>query len=153
MKVSSRTHYGLRAMTRLAKTHGERTLSLSEIAAVEHLPLPYLEQVILPLRRSGLVEGTRGAHGGYRLTRAPADIRISDVVRALEPEALAPVECFLDGYIEGSCAVQTDCASRPLWARVKAAAVAVLDSTTLADLDQSEATSTHSKGTAVTIHG
>ena len=61
MRISSRTHYGLRAMTELAKAYDQRTLSLSEIASVEHMPLPYLEQLISPLRRAGLIEGTRGA--------------------------------------------------------------------------------------------
>jgi Rrf2 family protein len=135
MKVSSRTHYGLRAMTELAKVYGGGTLSLSEIANREGLPLPYLEQVIGALRRAGLVEGTRGAHGGYRLTRAPANIKVGEVVRVLDgPDATAPVECVADGYVDGSCARDTECLSRPLWSRVKAALDLVLFTTTLADL-------------------
>lgn len=136
MKVSSRTHYGLRAMTELAKMHGGgATLSLSEIAARESLPLPYLEQVIGPLRRAGLVEGTRGAHGGYRLTRPPETIAVGEIVRVLDgPDATAPVECVGEGYVEGGCVREGDCLSRPLWSRVKAAMDMVLFSTTLGDL-------------------
>jgi len=136
MKISSRTHYGVRAMTELAKAQG-RTLSLSEIASVEGMPLPYLEQVVVPLRRAGLVEGMRGLHGGYRLTRAPESITVGEIVRALEgPDATALVECVSDGYVDGACAREGDCLSRPLWQRVKAAMDAVLFTTTLADLCQ-----------------
>ena len=135
MRISSRTHYGLRAMTELAKAYRERTLSLSEIASVEHMPLPYLEQLVSPLRRAGLIEGTRGAHGGYRLARAPTEITVGQVVRILEgPDATAPVECLAESYVEGGCTRESACASRPLWARLKAAFDAVVDSTTLADL-------------------
>jgi Rrf2 family cysteine metabolism transcriptional repressor len=135
MKVSSRAHYGLRAMTELAKTYGQGTLSLSEIAAREHMPLPYLEQVIGPLRRARLVEGTRGVHGGYRLARAPSQISVGEVVRVLDgPDATAPVECVAEGYVDGTCIREADCLSRPLWSRVKAAMDMVLFGTTLADL-------------------
>jgi Rrf2 family cysteine metabolism transcriptional repressor len=136
LKLSSRTHYGLRAMTELAKAHGlGRTLSLTEIAQVEHIPLPYLEQLASPLRRAGLIEGTRGLHGGYRLTRAPDQVRVAEVVRVLEgADATAPVDCLTESYVEGACVRDVECLSRPLWAKVKAAADAVLESTTLADL-------------------
>lgn len=135
MKVSSRAHYGLRAMTELARAYGQGPLSLTEIASREGMPLPYLEQVIGPLRKAGLVEGTRGAHGGYRLTRAPDEIRIGEIVRVLDgPDATAPVECVADGYVDGACARDTECLSKPLWGRVKAAMDMVLFTTTLGDL-------------------
>src|SRR3954447_199075 len=72
VKVSSRAHYGLRAMTELAKSHGRGPLALSEIARVESMPQSYLEQLVAELRKAGLVEGLRGLHGGYTLTRNPA---------------------------------------------------------------------------------
>ena len=135
MKISSRTHYGLRAMTELAKSFGQRTLSLSEIAAVEHLPQPYLEQLISPLRRAGLVEARRGVHGGYRLARAPETIMISEVVQALEgPDATAPVECVRNSYVDGSCVREKECVSRTLWGRLKDAYDQILFNTSLADL-------------------
>src|SRR3981081_1926063 len=91
MKVSTRVHYGLRAMTELARSYREdRLLAISEIARNEDLPLSYLEQLVGELRRAGLVEGTRGVHGGYRLARAPEAITVGDINRVLEGEA-APV--------------------------------------------------------------
>ena len=59
-------------------------LSLSEISRTELLPLAYLEQLIGELRRAGLVEGVRGLHGGYRLTRGPSEITVGEVYRVLE---------------------------------------------------------------------
>ena len=133
LKVSSRGHYGLRLMTELARAQGEGPLSLTEVARVEGLPLPYLEQLVVPLRKAGLVEGTRGLHGGYRLSRPPAEITVGDVMRILEgPVAL--VECTADEYRAGGCAREPACSSRSIWWRVKLAVEAVLDGTTLADL-------------------
>jgi Rrf2 family transcriptional regulator, cysteine metabolism repressor len=133
VKVSSKAHYGLRAMTELAQAHGRGPLALSEIARAEHLSLGYLEQLMAALRRAGLVEATRGASGGYRLTREPAAITVGQIYRALEGP-IGPVECVEDGYIAGSCDREPACASRGIWRRVRASIEQVLDSTTLADL-------------------
>ena len=134
LQVSQRAHYGLRAMTELAKAYGHGPLSLAEIAEAEHLPVGYLEQLAMPLRRAGLIEGTRGAHGGYQLAQAPADLTVGQVVRALEGE-VAPVECLSIEYLPGACVREPGCRSRPLWERVKESIDQVLDSMTLADLN------------------
>jgi Rrf2 family protein len=138
MKVSTRVHYGLRAMTELARSYGEqRLLSIAEIARNEDLPLAYLEQLVGELRRAGLVEGTRGVRGGYRLARAPSAITVGDVYRVLEG-AIAPVECTAEDYLPGTCLRESGCLSRSIWERVQAAILGVLDSTTLDDLVISE---------------
>jgi len=138
MKVSTRVHYGLRAMTELARAydHGH-LLSISEIARSEALPLAYLEQLVGELRRAGLVEGTRGVRGGYRLARAPQAITVGDVYRVLEGE-VAPVECTAEDYLPGTCARDSVCMSRSIWERVQQAILVVLDSNTLEDLMHSE---------------
>jgi Rrf2 family cysteine metabolism transcriptional repressor len=133
VKVSSRAHYGLRAMTELAKAYGSGPLALSEIARVEGLPAAYLEQLVAELRKAGLVGGVRGLHGGYTLTRAPSQITVGEVVRALEGP-IAPVECTAEDYAAGSCQREPDCLSRAVWQRVKESIDAVLDATTLQDL-------------------
>jgi Rrf2 family protein len=133
LKISSRGHYGLRLMTELARAHGAGPLSLTEVARTESLPLPYLEQLVVPLRRAGLVEGTRGLHGGYRLAAPPESLTVGAVLRVLEgPVAL--VDCTADGYVSGACDREPFCFSRGLWARLKDAVTSVLESTTLADL-------------------
>ncbi|MBI4492329.1 MAG: Rrf2 family transcriptional regulator [Chloroflexi bacterium] len=133
MKVSTRIHYGLRAMIELAKVHGTRPLALSEIARTEELPLAYLEQLVADLRRAHLVGGMRGLHGGYRLTRPPAQVTVGDVVRALEGP-LALVDCLSQDYQPGGCEREIECLSRSIWSQVKQSIEQVLDSTTLEDL-------------------
>jgi Rrf2 family transcriptional regulator, cysteine metabolism repressor len=133
LQVSQRTHYGLRAMTELAKAYGQGRRSLTWIAEAQHLPAGYLEQLVIPLRRAGLIEGVRGAHGGYQLARPPSQVRVGEIVRALEG-AVAPVECLSEDYPQGSCELELGCLSRPIWQRLKESIDEVLDSTTLADL-------------------
>jgi Rrf2 family protein len=147
MKVSTRVHYGLRAMTELARSYREeRLLSITEIARSEALPLAYLEQLVGELRRAGLVEGTRGVRGGYRLAREPQAITVGEVYRVLEGE-VAPVDCTAEDYLPGSCAREPVCLSRGIWSRVQAAILGVLDSTTLEDLQITEALQQHAVST------
>jgi Rrf2 family cysteine metabolism transcriptional repressor len=133
MKFSSRARYGLRAMVALAPGYSKGPISLAEIAESEDISLSYLEQLIALLRRAGLVEGTRGARGGYRLAADPALITAGQVVRALEGP-LAPAECVAEGVEPGFCRRQTVCSSKPLWEQVRDSIAQVLDTTTLADL-------------------
>jgi Rrf2 family transcriptional regulator, cysteine metabolism repressor len=135
VKVSTRAHYGLRAMTQLARSYGQGLLSLAEISRTELLPLAYLEQLIGELRRAGLVEGVRGLHGGYRLTRPPGEITVGEVYRVLEGP-IAPVECTAEDYLPHACDREEGCVSRPVWERVQQAIMGVLDQTTLNDLCQ-----------------
>lgn len=122
-------------MTQLARAHGQGLLSLAEISRTELLPLAYLEQLIGELRRAGLVEGVRGLHGGYRLTRPPGEITVGDVYRILEGP-IAPVECTAEDYLPHSCDREVGCVSRPVWERVQQAIMGVLDRTTLNDVCQ-----------------
>ncbi len=133
MRVSSKAHYGLRMMTEFARAYERGPLSLAEVSRIEHLPLSYLEQLAAQLRRGGLVDSTRGVRGGYRLTRHPHSISVLDVVRVVEGE-VAPVECVAHDYVPGACIREGDCASQPLWRRLKDSIDAVLSQTTLEEL-------------------
>src|SRR5918998_3882456 len=120
-------------MTELARSYGHGLLSLAEISRTELLPLAYLEQLVGELRRAGLVEGVRGLHGGYRLTRRPDEITVGEIYRVLEG-AIAPVECTAEDYLPHSCEREAQCLSRSVWERVQQSISAVLDATTLNDL-------------------
>lgn len=133
MRVSSKAHYGLRMMTEFARGYGRGPLSIAEVARTEHLPVAYLEQLAAQLRRGGLVESTRGVHGGYTLASRPSDITVLDVVRVVEGE-VAPVECVAHDYVSGTCIREGECASRGLWQRLKQSIDSVLEQTTLASL-------------------
>jgi Rrf2 family protein len=138
MIFSTKAEYGVRVMVELARRGGEQPVALTEIAEHEGLPLAYLEHLVARLRRAGLVESRRGAHGGYLLTREPGAITMAEVVEALEG-AIAPIECFSptpDGTIH--CVMASDperiCTSKLLWTRVQGAIVQTLEQMTLAEL-------------------
>ena len=90
---STKAEYGVRVMAHLAKRGGDSPISLGTIADAEGLPLAYLEHLVQRLRKAGLVESRRGAHGGYTLAREAGDITMAEVVRALEGD-IAPIECI-----------------------------------------------------------
>lgn len=135
LRVSTRGEYGVRLMVDLARHYGEAPRSLGEISESEGLQLKvqYLEQLVRSLREHGLVESTRGAHGGYRLSRAPDELRMSEIVRALEGQ-IAPMICATEGEMEVVCDRLDGCTTKFLWAHVRDAIVAALDALTLADL-------------------
>lgn len=84
MKLSTRSRYGLRAMLVLAMHQGDEPVMTKEIAEKQNLPSTYLEQLMLTLRKAGLVISTRGAKGGYILGRDPKDISLAQIIIALE---------------------------------------------------------------------
>lgn len=133
MRVSARAHYSLRMMTEFAKGFGDGPLSLAEVSRVEHLPLAYLEQLAAQLRRAGLLESTRGVHGGYSLTRPPEEISVLDILSVVEG-TVAPVECLSPGYESGACVRDSGCASRGLWGRLKDSIESVMRATSLAEM-------------------
>ncbi len=131
---STRGEYGVRLMVELARHHGGGPISLTEMADHESLPRPYLEQLVVSLREAGLVASTRGAHGGYSLTREPAEIRMSEVLRALEGP-IAPMICASeDPAHAGLCGRTSFCNVNILWVRVRDAVIGALDSVTLDQL-------------------
>ncbi|MGA1613278.1 MAG: Rrf2 family transcriptional regulator, partial [Lutimaribacter sp.] len=84
MKLSTKGRYAMVALTDLALRPGEELVTLGDIARRQDISLPYLEQLFVKLRRGGLVESVRGPGGGYRLARAPSEIRVVDVLSAVD---------------------------------------------------------------------
>ena len=121
-------------MVQLGRRAGRGPASLTEIALEEDLPRAYLEQLVMSLRDAGLVRSTRGARGGYELTRAPGDIRMSDVLRALEGP-IAPMICASEDSEHATvCDRSSRCTVSVLWVRIRDAVTGALDAMTLADL-------------------
>ena len=120
-------------MAQLARHHGRGPASLTEIAEQEDLPRAYLEQLVISLRDANLVHSTRGAHGGYELTRAPEQIQMGEVLRALEGP-IAPMICVNDDADHVTCARTGYCTVNFMWVRVRDAIAGALDSMTLADI-------------------
>jgi Rrf2 family cysteine metabolism transcriptional repressor len=133
--ISTKGEYGVRIMVDLARHYGERPRSLTDISQAEMLPLAYLEQLVKLLREANpsLVTSTRGAHGGYRLSRNPADISMGEIVRVLEGP-IAPMICATEGEMTQICGFLDSCKTKYLWAKLRDVVVQTLDSMTLADL-------------------
>lgn len=124
----------MRLMVELARHYGSGPVSLSEMADHEQLPRPYLEQLVVSLREAGLVTSTRGAHGGYELSRPPAEIRMIKVITALEGP-IAPMVCASDDlHNVETCQRAGFCNVERLWLRVRDAIVEALGSMTLREL-------------------
>jgi len=132
MRFSAREQTGLRAMVELARWYGSGPVPLSEVAATQEVSLSYLEQVIAPLRRAGLLVSTRGANGGYSLAQPPEKITVGDVIRVLEG-AIVPIRCVTDQSCE-PCSLGSRCATRSVWQIVRDRLTETLDNITLADI-------------------
>ncbi len=122
MMFSTKAEYGIHVMAHLARNDGEEPIALGAIADAESLPVAYLEHLIQRLRKAGLVESTRGAHGGYRLSRPAKAITMAEIVEALEG-SIAPIECIsagTDGSLVCSREIKADvppCPTKLLWTR------------------------------------
>jgi Rrf2 family protein len=130
MKLSTRSRYGVRLMTRLALHHAKGSVLMKDISRQEGISEKYLGQIIIPLRGAGLVSGRRGAGGGYRLTRKPAEISVRDIVEVLEGD-LSLVPCVGDPE---ACLRSGACAATTVWHKLAADMSRVLGSYTLKDL-------------------
>lgn len=132
MRLSTKGHYGLKAMFDLAQHFGSDPIPLKSVAERQNLPEYYLEQLIAVLRKAGLVKSVRGAQGGYILARKPGEIKVGDIIRALEGP-IAPVEC-VNEFTPTECDNADYCITRSVWARVRDSIIEVLDSISLDDM-------------------
>ena len=130
MKISTKGQYGTRALLDLALHYGEGPLLIKDIAKRQGISQHYLEHIFIRLSAAGLVNGTRGAKGGFALAKPPAQIKISEVIQLMEG-SLAPVQCVDDPKL---CSRAASCVTRDIWADMKTAMSKVLESSTLQDL-------------------
>ncbi len=92
MKLSKKSEYGLRALLELTKAYGQSALRRSDIAEVQHIPVGFLETILLELKRAGILGSRPGVQGGYRLIKRPEDVSLGQVIRILDGP-LAPIPC------------------------------------------------------------
>jgi Rrf2 family cysteine metabolism transcriptional repressor len=130
MKISTKVRYGTRAMLELASHYGEGPIELKEIARREDISIKYLEQVIIPLRTTGLVKAVRGSKGGYSLAKPPSEILLNDLVKTLEGP-LDLIECLRNPAVCGR--VQT-CVTRDIWMEIQEAIHKIFNSVSLQDM-------------------
>jgi Rrf2 family protein len=132
LKVSQKLEYAIRAMIELAEHRDDEALTPArEIAERQQVPLRFLEQQLGALSRAGLVESFRGAGGGCRLARDPADITVAEVADAIEGQ-IYPVFCLEPS--DHTCFADSRCGLQGFWADVARAILDVFERTTVADL-------------------
>ncbi len=131
MMISTRGRYALRVMADIASNQEDGYVPMKDVAKRQGLSLKYLEQIIPPLTKNGMIVGVQGKGGGYRLTKKPKDYRIGDILRLTEKE-LAPVGCLAKGA--PVCERRPQCKTIGFWEGLNDAVNDYLDSKTLEDL-------------------
>ena len=137
MRITTWAEYGVICALHLAKRTDTGPVTGREIAAQERLPADYVEQILLRLRRAGVITSTRGARGGYTLSRPPEEISIRAVIQASELETF-DLHCLSHPVEEDRCAASHSCSIRPIWVLLQTKIDDVLESVYLADLLQDE---------------
>jgi len=135
MRLSTRSRYSTRLILELAKKYDQGPIYLKDISNSQEISLKYLGQLIIPLKIAGLIKSTRGAHGGYFLSKAPDKIRLSDIVVAVEGP-LFLLECLENSDI---CNRSDICEVREFWKVINDKFYRSLEDITIKDiLDRSK---------------
>ena len=129
MKLTTRSRYGARLMLDLARHFGQGPVHLKDVANREGISVKYLEQLIIPLKKNGLVTSVQGPKGGHILARPPESISFAEIIKSLETSA-SLVECVDSPQ---SCSRSEECPTRDIWQQVKQAMYRELENLTLAD--------------------
>lgn len=140
MRLSKKSEYGLRALLELTLAYGKTSLQRHDIADRQHIPIEFLEQILLALKRAGLLASRRGMKGGYQLIKRPEDITVGQVVRILDGP-LAPISCVSKTAYQKcrDCpyADKTLCPVQQVMGPVRDAIADILDNYTLNDFASS----------------
>lgn len=139
MRITTWAEYGVICALHLAKRTETGPVNGREIARLERLPADYIEQILLRLRRAGVINSTRGARGGYVLARPAAEISMRDVIHASELETF-DLHCLSHPVEEDRCSASHSCSIRPVWVMLQQKIDDVLQGVTLADLLHDEPT-------------
>lgn len=136
MKLSTKGRYAMVALTDIALQPQDKLVTLGEISQRQSISLPYLEQLFVKLRRGGLVESVRGPGGGYRLASAPSEIRIVDILAAVDETVDAMhTGAGASGGMSGSRAQSL---TNRLWQSLSAHVYVFLHQTRLSDVIENE---------------
>lgn len=131
MKVSTKGRYALRLMVDLGLQEEDGYISLKDISRRQNISIKYLEQIVTPLNRAGLVRSARGAQGGYRLAKAPGEYTAGQILRTIEG-SMAPIACLECEVNE--CEHYDKCATIEFWEGMSKVISDYVDSVTLEHL-------------------
>lgn len=133
MRITTWAEYGLICAVHLARRASDGPVTGRDIAERERLPSDYVEQILLRMRRAEIVRSTRGARGGYMLSRAPSDISVRDVIKASELTTF-DLHCVSHPVNSERCADSGNCSIRPVWVLLQQRIDEVLEGVKLSDL-------------------
>jgi len=135
--LSKKAKYALKALLFLSKNEDRGVILIAEISEKEGIPKKFLEQILLELKKQGILQSKRGKEGGYFLGRKPKDIGIGQVVRIIDGP-LAPIPCVSKMAYRrcDECIDEKTCEIRNLFLQVRDATIEILDNTSLEDLEQ-----------------
>jgi len=134
MKISAKDEYGLRILLRIAKHDDAEGMSISKISEAEGLSEPYVAKITRMLRLSGFVQSTRGNRGGYVLSKSADEIKIGEVLRALDGALYDESFCTDHSGQESFCTNSVGCSVRSVWRMLQSKVDQILDGITVADL-------------------
>lgn len=138
MRITSSIEYATRLMVTLAAEHGAAPVPAERLAELDNVPADYVSQILVKLRRAGLVTSHRGSAGGYSLSRGPSEITVAQVVRAVDG---AVFEETCERYTAGTkdCRHQGQCAISPVWTKLGELVTGYFESVTLAKILEQKA--------------
>lgn len=125
MNLTTKTEYGLRALSYLRDKYNNGPINISEISSELNLSKTYIEQIFRKLKKANIIESYRGKDGGYQLSKSPSEINVGQVIRILEGDIALSNKC-----LEENCEVK-DCASRHVFSKIDNAVSNVIDKITL----------------------
>lgn len=131
MRITYKGDYALKTILDLSLHYGDEPVSIPELAGRADIPIKFLEQILLELKRGGFVESRRGKVGGYLLARPPEQIKLGEVIRFIDGQ-VEPVECVDKNY--RGCRDINHCVFRPIWQQVERATSGIIDNITFEDL-------------------
>ena len=137
MRITTWAEYGVICALHLAKRSDDGPITGRDIASGEKLPVDYVEQILLRLRRAGIVRSTRGARGGYALARGAAAITVREIITAAELLTF-DLHCESHPIDDERCSASHECSIRPVWLMLQQRIDEVLDSVHLSDLLEAE---------------
>ena len=132
MKLTSKGRYAVMAMADLAKINANRPTSLTDISLRQGISISFLEQIFLKLKRSNLVQSSRGPSGGYLLTKPPEEIKISSIIRAVD-EKVKTVACKKE-LKKGCNGKSVKCITHDLWDDLETHINSFFENNTLRDI-------------------
>jgi Rrf2 family protein len=130
MRISAKADYAVRAMVELAAADGDKPVKAERIATAQDIPLNFLENILGELRHAGVVRSHRGAEGGFRLAKPPAQVTVADVIRAVE----GPLASVRGGPPEDAVYGGAASTLPRVWIAVRANLRRVVEQVTIADI-------------------